>query len=174
TATPTATNTPTPTHTPMPAPTATATLTATATPDPSTDTDGDGCTDGEEAAMGFDPGAWYDFYDVPVPAAPDPTPSGVRNRAVNFEDVLAILIYVGTEVDGDANLNGVDYDSLKDGDWNGDTVVDAGDKVGRRYDRSPSPPPNPPADAGPPDGAVNFQDVLAVLQQLGLGCSGPP
>jgi len=144
------------------------------------DTDGDGCRDGREYLLmpGFNPRAsyWYDFYDVPVPVRPDIQPNGPRNQAINFQDVLAVLAYVGT-YDGDAgapNLQGVSYDSLKDGDWNGDTVVDAGDKVGRRFDRSPSPPPNPPNDAGPPSGAVNFQDMLVVLGQVGLDCSGPP
>lgn len=32
------------------------------------DDDNDGCTDSQEAAMGFNANAWYDFYDVPVPA----------------------------------------------------------------------------------------------------------
>jgi hypothetical protein len=150
------------------------------------DTDGDGCADSEEAAGApapkpgstgaYNPFAWYDFYDVPVPVRPDSQPNGTRNKAINFQDVLGVLAYVGT-YDGDGgvpNRNGVSYDSLKDGNWNGDTVVDAQDKVGRRYDRSPSPPPNPPNDAGPPSGAVNFQDVLVVLAQIGLACTGVP
>jgi len=134
------------------------------------DWDGDGCADSREAQMGFDAYNYWDFYDVPVPANPDPTPNGTKNRAVNFQDVLAVLAYVGTYDGGPANGNGVDYDSRKDGDWNGDTVVDAGDKVGRRFDRSPGPLPNPPNDAGPPSGALNFQDVLVVLGQPGLDC----
>jgi len=44
---------------------------------------------------------------------------------------------------------------------------------GQDYDRSPSLEPKPPWDAGPPDGAVNMADVLAVLAQVGLACSGP-
>jgi hypothetical protein len=68
----------------------------------------------------------------------------------------------------------VDYDSLKDEDWTGDTVVDAEDKVGLRYDRSPSAEPNPPWAAGPPNGAVSLSDVLAVLAQVGLACGGEP
>jgi hypothetical protein len=185
TATPPSTSTPTDTVTP----------TATPCPDNDADTvcdgddpddDNDGCADVEEMAGApapkpgstgaYNPLVWYDFYDVPVPVRPDPNPNGTKNQAINFQDVLAVLAYVGT-YDGDAgapNLQGVSYDSLKDGDWNGDTVVDAGDKVGRRFDRSPSPPLNPPNDAGPPSGAVNFQDVLLVLGQIGLACTGVP
>jgi len=44
---------------------------------------------------------------------------------------------------------------------------------GRDYDCSPGPLPNPPYDAGPPDGTVNLGDVV-VLKQVGLDCSGPP
>jgi hypothetical protein len=141
---------------------------------PSIDSDGDGCTDAEEIAMGFDPFAWYDFYDVPVPANPDPTPNGIRNKAINLADVIATLSYVFTCDNCAPNDQGVDYDSLKDGDWNADTTVDELDKVGRRYDRSPSPDPNPPWDAGPPNGVVNMADVLAVLAQVGLQCGGSP
>jgi hypothetical protein len=135
------------------------------------DWDGDGCTNSQEAAMGFDAYNYWDFYDVPVPANPDPTPNGPRNRAVNISDVLAVLFYVGAYVNGGPNAKGVDYDSDKDGDWNGDTVINVYDSVGLRYDRSPSGAPNPPWDAGPPDGAINMADVLAVLAQVPLGCS---
>jgi hypothetical protein len=138
------------------------------------DTDGDGCTDARELAMGFDPSAWYDFYDVPVPASVDPTPSGPRNKAVGISDVLATLFYVGAAQGRGPNPNGVAYDSLKDGDWNGDTVINDADRVGLRYDRSPSALPNPPWDAGPPNGAVSMSDVLAVVDQVGLSCSGSP
>jgi len=136
------------------------------------DADGDGCTDAKEAAMGFNAHNYWDFYDVPVPANRDPTPNGPRNRAVNMADVLAVLFYVGAyNGDGGApNGNGVSYDSYKDADWNGDTVVNSGDKVGLRYDRSAGAPPNPPWDAGPPSGAVAMNDVLAVMAQVGLSC----
>jgi hypothetical protein len=133
----------------------------------------------------YDPLAWYDYFDVPVPAVADPDPNGTRNQAVTMGDVLAVLLYVGgsrtcaTETTcGDAlppnspacctetpNPNGVDYDIDKDGN----TVAD-----GRDYDRSPSTVPNPPWDAGPPNDAVNMQDVLAVLAQVGLDYSSPP
>jgi hypothetical protein len=89
-------------------------------------------------------------------------------------DVLAVLRYVGT-FDGDGgvpNPNGVAYDSVKGScDWNGDTVPD---KEGLCYDRSPSLLPNPPWDAAPPSGTVAMSDVLGVLAQVGLDCSGPP
>jgi len=149
-----------------------------------TDADADGCISSEELAGApppkpgstgaYDPLAWYDFYDVPIPAYNDPTPSGARNGTVNLQDVVGVLKYVGTSDNGPDNGR-VDYDSTKDGDWNGDTVVtEEGDQVGLRYDRSPGPLPNPPYDAGPPDGTVNLQDVVVVLKQVGLSCSGPP
>jgi len=144
-----------------------------------TDTDDDGCAESEElpgapapkpgSTGPYDPLAWYDFYDVPVPAYPDPTPNGTRNKAIAMDDVLAVLFYTGTSPTGacgdNPNANGVDYDCDKDGD----TVPD-----GRDYDRTPGPEPNPPWDAGPPNGAVAMDDVLAVLAQTGLDCSGPP
>ena len=162
------------------------------------DADGDGCSAAKEfyGAPGSQPGAtcsapspcfsrsaWFDFYDVPVPANPDSTPNGLRDRAVGMDDVLATLFYFAT-FDGDAGdptSNGVTYDSLKDGDWfNGagqvmspDGLVNQWDKVGRRYDRSPGPVPNPPWNAAPPDGAVGMDDVLVVLAQFGLDCSTP-
>jgi hypothetical protein len=143
------------------------------------DTDGDGCKDNMETPArpndllppllpaetgAYDPQAWYDFYDVPVPAYPDPAPNGTRNQAVNVQDVVGVLKYAGTQNDGPPNGYGVDYDS----DKNGDTVED-----GRDYDRSPGPLPSPPWDAGAPDGAVNVQDVVALLRQVGLDCRRP-
>jgi hypothetical protein len=139
------------------------------------DSDGDGCADIEEAGddpmLGGDrnPFFAYDFYDVPVPANSDPTPSGPRSKAVTMPDVLAVLFYVGARANYPPNANGVDYDSLKDGDWNEDTVVDDGDKVGLRYDRSASWPWS-----GAPSGAINMGDVLAALDQVGHSCSAPP
>jgi pimeloyl-ACP methyl ester carboxylesterase len=152
------------------------------------DTDADGCADSEELAQAnngqlpflpgetgpYDPLDYWDFYDVPVPAVPDPTPNGARNGLVSMGDVLAVLMYVGTCNNCAPTPSGVDYDSLKDGDWNGDTVLNSDDEVGRRYDRSPSPLPNPPWEAGPPSGAVAMSDVLAVLPQVGLDCHQPP
>jgi len=71
----------------------------------------------------------------------------------------------------------VDYDSDKGVDTNADTVADMppdGVPDGRDYDRSPGGLPNPPWDAGPPDGAIAMDDVLANLAQVGLDCSGVP
>jgi hypothetical protein len=166
---------------------------------PATDSDGDGCLDEDEAPqpndgfqpllpgetgvdtsgdtlpdLAYDRLAWYDFYDVPTPANSDPTPNGARNQAINMADVLATLFYVGTCNGCRPNINGVDYDSLKDGDWNEDSVLDGLDEVGRRYDRRPSAAPNPPWDAGSPDGALNMADVLAALAQASLECGRPP
>jgi len=148
--------------------------------DTTTDSDGDGCSWTQEAfgAPSPYPGSsctavescysdfsWYDFYDVPVPANVDPAANGSRDNAATMSDVLAVLLYVGTYDGGPPNPNGVDYDSDKDTD----TARD-----GRDYDRSPSADPNPPWDAGPPDGAVSMGDVLAALAQVGLDCNGPP
>lgn len=146
------------------------------------DSDGDGCTSDEEAfgAPSPKPGStcaspaacysdsnWYDFYDVPVPANPDPTANGTKNQAIAMDDVLAVLLYVPSAPSGtcgdDPNPNGVDYDCDKDGN----TVPD-----GQDYDRSPGPEPSPPWDVGPPDDAVAMADVLAVLAQVILDCSG--
>jgi hypothetical protein len=192
TATPTATPTSTATRTATPTATLTATPTSTATatavPTPAADTDGDGCPANYEAYGAPQPrpgftcspsqpcysdSVWYEFYDVPVPANPDPTANGPRSQAVTMADVFAVLLYVGTSNDASPNPSGVDYDSLKDGNWNGDTTLDELDEVGRRYDRSPSTVPSPPYEAGPPDGAIAFNDVLAVLAQVGLDCRPP-
>jgi len=162
----------------------------TACDDPVNDFDDDGCADAEEqagapapkpgATGAYNPAAWYDFYDVPIPAKPDALgANGTRNRAVNLQDVVGVLKYVGTSVNGAQNSNGVDYDTIKGVDLNGDTTNDILPPLhpipeGQKYDRSPSPAPNPPFDAGPPDGFVNLQDVVVVLKQVGLACTGVP
>jgi hypothetical protein len=148
------------------------------------DTDRDGCADSEElaGAPAPEPGstgpyealAWYDFFDVPVPASPDPTPNGPRNQAIATADILAVLLYVGTYHGdgGTPSAKGVAYDIVKGScDVDGDTVSD---KEGLCYDRSVSTEPNPPWAAGPPDGAVNMADVLGLLAQVGLDCRGAP
>jgi hypothetical protein len=131
--------------------------------------------------MGFNPNAWYDFYDVPVPARPDLAPNGIRNRVVDVRDALAVLWYAFTDSTGtcgdNPNGKGMDYDCDKGMDTNGDIVVDIppdGVPDGRSLDRSPGPAPNPPWDAGPPNGVIDMGDVLAALAQFGLDCSGPP
>jgi RHS repeat-associated protein len=93
---------------------------------------------------------------------------------VTVSDVVGVLKYVGTYDNGPPNGNGVGYDSLKDGDWNGDTVLDEDDKVGRRFDRSPSATPSPPHEAGAPDGYINVQDMLLALAQVSLACGKQP
>lgn len=143
--------------------TATDDLTITGpTPTPCPDTDGDGCTDCQEAAMGFDPLDPDDFFDVPVPANADPTPNGPRDQAIALTDVLAVMFYVGTQ-EGRTTLNGNGV--LYDSDKNADTQPD-----GRDYDRTVSPEPNPPWDASPPDGAVAIPDALVNLAQVALDC----
>ena len=145
------------------------------------DTDGDGCSEGYEVGIGFAPLNPWDVYDVPVPANPDETPNGERNGVVDIGDALAVLFYSFAQDNSGPNGNGVDYDSLKDGDWTGPAVMypdgstDAFDETGRRYDRTPGPLPNPPNDAGPPNGVVNISDVLAALAQAFIvDCPGPP
>ncbi|MGB6894520.1 MAG: S8 family serine peptidase, partial [Dehalococcoidia bacterium] len=154
------------------------------------DTDGDGCADVEEQAGApapkpgstgaYDPLAWHDFYDVPVPAMPDAVcANGPKNLAIAMDDVLAVLFYAGTYAGdgGVPNADGVAYDSDKGVDTDADTVADIpadGVPDGQDYDRSPSPDPNPPWNAGPPSGAVAMDDVLAVLAQTGLSCIEPP
>jgi len=160
-----------------------------------TDADGDGCTASQEAygAPSPNPGSTcssptpcysdsvrYDFFDVPAPVAPDPAPSGVRNRVVDVADPLAVLFYAFTESTGlcgdNPNGNGVDYDCDKGMDTNGDTVAEIppdGVPDGRDYDRTASQAPNPPLEAGPPNGIIDLSDALAALAQFGLDCRAP-
>ena len=168
-------------------PTPEPTPTPTATPDLTVDTDGDGCTADQEAygapypnpgstctdpASCYSDSVWYDFYDVPAPALPDMTPNGPRNQVMDMADVLAVLLYAFTHDGGPPNGNGVAYDSIKGScDYNGDTTPD---EEGLCYDRSSSAEPDPPCDTAPPNGVIDMGDVLAVLFQFGLHCSGPP
>jgi hypothetical protein len=145
-----------------------------------TDTDGDGCADSEDVGLGLSPKAWYDFFDAPVPARSDAVgPNGPRNRLVDMSDVLGVLLYVFADDNGPANGNGVDYDSDKGVDTNGDTTADIppdGLEDGLGYDRSPGLPPSGGADpAGEPNGVVDIGDVLAALAQAYLAdCTLPP
>lgn len=144
------------------------------------DADGDGCSNTAEMGSdlakggGRDPSNPYDFYDVPVPAVADPEPNGPRNKMADIGDVLAVLLYAFADDNGPPNAAGVDYDSLKDGDWAGPTTmlpdgaVDSYDEVGRQYDRSPASPVS-----GPPNGSIDISDVLAALEQFGHDCSQP-
>lgn len=127
------------------------------------DRDGDGCFNWVEPGMGRDPDDPWDFYDVPIPVNPDPTPNGPKNHAIAMDDVLGVLFYVGTQEGGTTNANGVAYDTVKDScDWDKDGTWD---KEGICYDRTPDPPLS-----GPPDWAVAMDDVLAVLAQTGDSC----
>ena len=139
------------------------------------DDDSDGCADSEEllgasapkpgSTGAYDPLDPYDFYDVPVPALADPAPNGPRNQVVDIADVLGVLFYAFADEGGPANANGVAYDSDKMG---------LGTKAGQFYDRTPGTDPNPPWDAGPPNGVIDIGDVLVALAQFGLDCSGEP
>jgi hypothetical protein len=144
--------------------------------EPGSDLDDDGCISAEESALGsvFNPSAWYDVYDVPVPARADPIANGTRNKIVNMFDVLATLFYVFTTENGGMNANMVDYDSTK----GIDTLYHPILKVGMMYDRSAGLGPDPVTGkdpAGPPNGVINMIDVLAALAQVfQVNCSGPP
>jgi hypothetical protein len=157
------------------------------------DGDDDGCSNIEEFNLGpnFDPNAWYDVYDVPVPAKCDQATgcpagaqvgaNGIRNKIVNMSDVLAVLFYVFTTENGGMNANMVDYDTIKGVDLNGDTSDDTGLahdalKAGTKYDRSAGlgPELGGKDPVGPPNGVVNMVDVLATLaQSFQVNCSAP-
>lgn len=134
------------------------------------DTDFDGCGDGAEVALGsaFDPTSdgWYDVYDVPLPARPEPTQNGPKNGLVDMGDALGVLFYAFADQGAPPNVNDADYDS----DKNGDTHPD-----GQDYDRSPGAGPDPVTGidpAGPPNGVIDIGDVLTALAQFALDCSG--
>jgi hypothetical protein len=138
------------------------------------DTDGDRCADRQELTKGLNPIDPSDFYNVPASANPDPIPNGAKDTAVTMGDVLAVLRYVGAhEGDGGSpNPNGVAYDTVKGScpePFTGDPQNE-----GLCYDRSPSDEAGTPWRAGPPSGAVNMQDVLGALAQVGEDCSGTP
>jgi hypothetical protein len=114
------------------------------------DADGDGCADSMEVQQpndgvpptrpgetgAYNPDAWYDFYDVPVPSLIG-GPGGTRNRAINIGDVLAVNSYSGVRA-GDAP-----YEADNDGN---------GIRDGLQYDRSPSQPPTHPMMSARPAG----------------------
>jgi hypothetical protein len=156
--------------------------------DPVNDPDDDGCTTDEEAALGsvFDPtDGWYDVCNMPHPAKSDADgANGARDGVIDIRDVLATAFYAFTEqtdVCGDnPNVNGVDYDCIKGWDGDGDSVNDA-DPVhdipeGLKYDRTAGPGPDPQTGiypCGPPDGAIDIRDVLAVIAQaFVVDCTG--
>jgi murein DD-endopeptidase MepM/ murein hydrolase activator NlpD len=146
-----------------------------------TDSDEDGCMDAEEvppgtgpmtpgANGGFDPYDHWDFFDVPVPSNADPTPNGTWSGAITMSDVLAILNYIGAHDNGPPNTAGFDYDSDKGVDIDGDTIADIppdGIEDGLDYDRSPSSPPDPPWDAGPPVAPSTWRTCLRCWRRSG-------
>jgi hypothetical protein len=168
TATPTATRTPT--GTPTKTATPTRTPTRTPTPAPGVDTDGDGCTDADE--MGVDPAQGgdrdplspWDFFDVPSPAGPATgadgrlilMPSSARDGAITLGDVGVVLSYVGRRSTNPA------YGQDNDGNGQAD---------GQQLDRTVSADASKPWRSGPPNGAVNLQDVGVVLAQVGDSCN---
>jgi hypothetical protein len=152
TSTPTATRTNTPTSTPTrtatPTPTHTNTLTATptATATPALDTDGDGCTDERETgptpSLGGDrnPLDPWDFFDVSGP-------EGVRDKAIDLNDALAVLAKFG----------------LQPGQQGYDATFD-------RIAPDPSKPYRTAAATGDAVG-IDLQDALLNLQSFGHDCT---
>jgi hypothetical protein len=129
------------------------------------DADGDGCSAIQEAGPTLylgggrsDSNPW-DFFDLPAPALRPSDTSGVRDRAINIQDVLAVLYYIGTSATFPAlpTANGVMYGS----DLNGNGVMD-----GQEYDRTPA----GPTLSGLPNGVVTISDVLVALSQVGASC----
>ena len=131
------------------------------------DDDCDACWDVSEPGLAppADPSDPWDWYDVPVPTlgsgghiSGDPSGLDNRDHAISIiNDVLAVLEYAGTSLNGPPNSVPRDYDD----DVNGDGVPD-----GVAYDRSVG-----ALRTGVPDGAVTIiVDVLAVLAQSGQSC----
>ena len=135
------------------------------------DDDDDGCDDIREQGASPDTGGdrndhdRWDFFDVPTPALRPANTSGVRDRVVGLNDVLAVLFYAGTSDEAGPNANGVDYDS--------DLNTNAQDD-GMEYDRTPSLTPGKPWRSGPPDGSVSLSDALVALAQVGHRCDASP
>jgi len=132
------------------------------------DTDGDNCNDNKELGLnqllGGDrsPLSPWDFFDVPTPALTASNSTGTRNKLVSLADVLAVVAYVGTALNGPANANGADYDT----DRNGNGIID-----GFEYDRTPSSDPLKPWRSGAPSNLVTLSDALVALAQVGHNCS---
>ena len=130
------------------------------------DRDGDGCTIAEELALtpaGSDSNPW-DFYDVEVPTKG--AGGGTHDQAVTIlNDVLGVLEYSGTALNGPPNSKPRDFDDDKDLDKMKDGV---------EYDRSPA--GSPSIRQGPPDGSITIlSDVLLVLAATGQGsCTAVP
>jgi hypothetical protein len=130
----------------------------------STDSDNDGCSNRREGATGAVQAAGgnrdatnrWDFYDVDLPVA------GVlvRNKVVNINDTIAILAYIGTNSGNPFGLN------ASGKNYGGDENLD-GVKNFEIFDRSPG----VAGMTGAPSGAVNINDAIANLAQIGANCS---
>lgn len=126
------------------------------------DTDQDGCTDraelGDDPQYGGsrDPMNFWDFYDTPGL-------SGRRDRAISLsDDILAIAWRLGaSDNNGTAELNR----------YSSPFAPMTGDPTGYHpaFDRSPAPEGDPFA-MGPPDGYINFYDLLGLINQYGHDC----
>jgi len=119
------------------------------------DTDDDGCADSEELGslptLGGqrDPLNPWDFFDVPLPVG-DPG-TGTRDRQIDGNDHRAVLSKFGA-TEGDPIPVAPPYDPA--------------------YDRS-KPSPNP-WNTQAPDGVIDGNDSIWVLDQFGHSCFPPP
>ncbi len=133
----------------------------------SPDTDADGCADGRELGGSHttggqrDPRNPWDFFDVPAPALLPSATSGMRNKAISIQDVIAILAYIGTNIasPNTPNSSGAMYGS----DLNLNGLPD-----GTEYDRATGLTPWAPS---PPNGAVQISDALLALNSIGDNCN---
>jgi hypothetical protein len=135
------------------------------------DSDLDGCVDLEEDGYFHAKGgqrdktAWWDFFDVPVPVLLPGATTGVRNKAINISDQIAILSYIGVRADlpNYTLPNGARYGS----DLNGNGQLD-----GAEYDRSPN--ANQPWRPFGPSGSVSISDVTIAGNSIGDSCVPGP
>ena len=129
------------------------------------DEDQDGCTDWEELGTNEllggrrDPFNFWDFYDTERVWSP---------KSVGFLDLNALL----------QRFNTTDNNKTAPINRNSDplTTPDPGPGVYHPlYDRGTFPiPGGDPWDEGPPDGAIGFLDMNAMLRQLNTSCVPPP
>ena len=98
---------------------------------------------------------------MPVPALTASNGTGVRNRAITIQDVIAVMAYVGTSAadPNTLNSNGARYGS----DLNANGIPD-----GQEYDRTAGAQPWAP---GPPNGSVTMADVMLEQNSVGDNCT---
>jgi hypothetical protein len=123
--------------------------------------DNNACVDEREATLtpARNSANPWDFADMWVPSLPAVgAPTGARNGAITLADALAGLVWVGRVNDSLPGPDGRDYDS----DVNANGVED-----GAEYDRTPG---IGLGLSGPPNGAVQLQDVLVIIDQVGDVC----